>query len=68
MVPIPRRLVLVAAAAATLACFPPAAFAFNPSFPYGSEKIRGVSLGGWLVLEVNATKIIFFWVYVAHVP
>ena len=22
----------------------------NPSFPYGSTKVRGVNLGGWLVL------------------
>lgn len=25
----------------------------NPGFPYGSEKVRGVNLGGWLVLEVS---------------
>lgn len=24
----------------------------NPGFPYGSTKVRGVNLGGWLVLEV----------------
>ena len=24
----------------------------SPSFPYQTEKIRGVNLGGWLVLEV----------------
>lgn len=24
----------------------------NAGFPYGSEKVRGVNLGGWLVLEV----------------
>lgn len=24
----------------------------NPGFPYGSQKVRGVNLGGWLVLEV----------------
>jgi glucan 1,3-beta-glucosidase len=28
------------------------ATAFNPGFPYGSQKVRGVNLGGWLVLEV----------------
>jgi hypothetical protein len=28
-------------------------FAVNPGFPYGSQKVRGVNLGGWLVLEVN---------------
>ncbi|KIJ66234.1 glycoside hydrolase family 5 protein [Hydnomerulius pinastri MD-312] len=26
---------------------------FTPGFPYGSEKVRGVNLGGWLVLEVS---------------
>ena len=25
-------------------------------FAYGSEKIRGVNLGGWLVLEVSWTR------------
>ncbi len=25
-------------------------------FPYGSEKVRGVNLGGWLVLEVSWTR------------
>jgi hypothetical protein len=28
------------------------ALAFSPGFPYGSQKVRGVNLGGWLVLEV----------------
>lgn len=28
----------------------------NPGFPYGSEKVRGVNLGGWLVLEVSAVS------------
>lgn len=27
---------------------------FAPGFPYGSEPVRGVNLGGWLVLEVCA--------------
>lgn len=27
--------------------------AITPGFPYGSEKVRGVNLGGWLVLEVR---------------
>lgn len=30
-----------------------ASLALNYGFPYGSEKIRGVNLGGWLVLEVS---------------
>ena len=25
----------------------------SPGFPYGSQKVRGVNLGGWLVLEVR---------------
>ena len=25
---------------------------FNPEFSYGSQPVRGVNLGGWLVLEV----------------
>lgn len=25
---------------------------FSPAFPYGSQPVRGVNLGGWLVLEV----------------
>lgn len=29
------------------------AFAYTWGFPYGSQKIRGVNLGGWLVLEVR---------------
>lgn len=30
----------------------PSALPFTPGFPYGSQKVRGVNLGGWLVLEV----------------
>ena len=25
---------------------------FAPGFPYGSQPVRGVNLGGWLTLEV----------------
>jgi hypothetical protein len=35
--------------------------AISPSFPYGSEKVRGVNLGGWLVLEV--LKFFLFCLY-----
>jgi len=38
-----------------------AALAFNPSFLYGTEKVRGVSLGGWLVLEVRIHDNPLFW-------
>lgn len=34
----------------------PSAFGITPGFPYGSEKVRGVNLGGWLVLEVSKLK------------
>ena len=34
-------------------CLLPATFGLNLGFPYGSEKVRGVNLGGWLVLEVR---------------
>jgi len=27
----------------------------NWGFPYGSTKVRGVNLGGWLVLEVSSS-------------
>jgi glucan 1,3-beta-glucosidase len=49
MVRVSRLLLNVAAAC----IFASPAFAFSPSFPYGSKKVRGVSLGGWLVLEVR---------------
>ncbi|KAF7307162.1 Glycoside hydrolase family 5 protein [Mycena indigotica] len=35
------------------------AFAIRPGFPYGSTKVRGVNLGGWLVLEPWITPSIF---------
>ena len=28
--------------------------AISPTFSYGSEAVRGVNLGGWLVLEVSS--------------
>jgi glucan 1,3-beta-glucosidase len=31
----------------------PSVLSFQPGFNYGSEKVRGVNLGGWLVLEVK---------------
>ncbi|KAJ6575428.1 exo-beta-1,3-glucanase [Mycena capillaripes] len=35
------------------------ALAFTPGFPYGSQKVRGVNLGGWLVLEPWITPSLF---------
>ncbi|KAH7910927.1 glycoside hydrolase family 5 protein [Hygrophoropsis aurantiaca] len=32
---------------------------FTPGFPYGTEKVRGVNLGGWLVLEPWITPSMF---------
>ena len=46
----PTRLSLTAAIG--LAALP-STLSFNPGFPYGSQKVRGVNLGGWLVLEVS---------------
>ncbi|EIW86986.1 glycoside hydrolase family 5 protein [Coniophora puteana RWD-64-598 SS2] len=37
----------------------PLSTAFSPGFPYGSEKVRGVNLGGWLVLEPWITPSLF---------
>jgi glucan 1,3-beta-glucosidase len=39
-------------------------FSFTPGFPYGSEKVRGVNLGGWLVLEVST--LLRTWVQNIH--
>ncbi|KAI0297553.1 exo-1-3-beta-glucanase [Multifurca ochricompacta] len=58
MVRVLRSVVAAATTAAALA-FLPAAFAFSPSFPYGSQKVRGVNLGGWLVLEPWITPSLF---------
>lgn len=44
---------MLAFASTLLACLPAAVFAFSPSFQYGTQKVRGVSLGGWLVIEVR---------------
>ncbi|KAF9041809.1 exo-beta-1,3-glucanase [Hymenopellis radicata] len=34
-------------------------YAFNPTFSYGNQKVRGVNLGGWLVLEPWITPSLF---------
>jgi len=47
------RLGMLASAYTLLTCLLPAALAFSPGFPYGTQKVRGVSLGGWLVIEVR---------------
>jgi hypothetical protein len=44
---------MLASAYTLLACLLPAALAFSPGFPYGAQKVRGVSLGGWLLIEVR---------------
>jgi hypothetical protein len=44
---------MLASAYTLLACLLPAALAFGPGFPYGAQKVRGVSLGGWLLIEVR---------------
>lgn len=45
-----RHTFLVLVASLTLL---PTILALSYGFPYGSEKVRGVNLGGWLVLEVS---------------
>ncbi|EKM84058.1 hypothetical protein AGABI1DRAFT_51741 [Agaricus bisporus var. burnettii JB137-S8] len=37
----------------------PLSLCITPSFPYGQRKVRGVNLGGWLVLEPWITPSIF---------
>jgi glucan 1,3-beta-glucosidase len=34
----------------------PSTFGISPGFPYGAKKVRGVNLGGWLVLEARITS------------
>jgi hypothetical protein len=48
----PFSLRLVLAAALLGLSFLPYVFPITPGFPYGSQKVRGVNLGGWLVIEV----------------
>jgi len=37
----------------------PTALGLTPGFPYGSKKIRGVNVGGWLLLEPWITPSLF---------
>ena len=43
---------LFVALLATLCVAGSSQHSFSPGFPYGSQPVRGVNLGGWLVLEV----------------
>ncbi|PFH52256.1 glycoside hydrolase family 5 protein [Amanita thiersii Skay4041] len=47
------------AATALSALLLPSVTALNFGFPYGSQKVRGVNLGGWLVLEPWITPSLF---------
>lgn len=51
----PLRAILTAVLSLSVA--PSILAAVTPGFPYGSSKVRGVNLGGWLVLEVRASLI-----------
>jgi hypothetical protein len=51
MSPIPHILATIAGL-----CTLPAALSMNFGFSYGSQKVRGVNLGGWLVLEVRHAR------------
>lgn len=44
---------IIATAVFGLSLLPSLWAAISPGFPYGSQKVRGVNLGGWLVLEVR---------------
>ncbi|KAF8640742.1 hypothetical protein AX17_000393 [Amanita inopinata Kibby_2008] len=55
MVPFKRAIVAIALSASFL----PSAVGLNFGFPYGSRKVRGVNLGGWLVLEPWITPSMF---------
>jgi aryl-phospho-beta-D-glucosidase BglC (GH1 family) len=37
----------------------PSVFGITPGFPYGTKKVRGVNLGGWLLLESWITPSLF---------
>ncbi|TXT12901.1 hypothetical protein VHUM_01302 [Vanrija humicola] len=52
-------LIALLALVATGATASPASRAVNTGFPYGSQKIRGVNLGGWLVIEPWITPSLF---------
>ncbi|KAJ8474805.1 hypothetical protein ONZ45_g15825 [Pleurotus djamor] len=43
----------------SLLSFVASTLAITPGFPYGSQKVRGVNLGGWLVLEPWITPSLF---------
>jgi hypothetical protein len=51
---------MLASAYSLLACLLPAALPFSPGFPYGAQKVRGVSVGGWLVTEVRMPSSFLF--------
>lgn len=51
---------MLASAYTLIACLLPAALAFSPGFPYGAQKVRGVSLGGWLLIEVRIPSSFLF--------
>jgi hypothetical protein len=48
----PFSLRLLLAAALLGLSLLPSVLPFSPGFPYGKTRVRGVNLGGWLVLEV----------------
>lgn len=44
---------MLAALIGTLSLLPLIVSKLHYGFPYGEEKVRGVSLGGWLIIEVG---------------
>ena len=51
MVSLTRR--LLASALIVFSTIIPSVHPLNTGFPYETQKIRGVNLGGWLVLEAS---------------
>ena len=48
--------------------FFPAVLSLSFGFPYGSQKVRGVNLGGWLVLEVPIAPLFFTYIFTWSSP
>jgi len=41
----------------------PSIYGLALGFPYGAQKVRGVNIGGWLVLEVYPSNVCFHFLH-----
>jgi len=55
MVSLTRR--LLASAFIAFSAIVPTVHPLNTGFPYETQKVRGVNLGGWLVLEASSRPL-----------